>query len=212
MFFLKSESGAVAVDWVVVTAGVVGLGVSAVTVTRGGVQSLGQDVGNSLTGASVARLILNALPGGCASDFETNPGTIGVYASGDRTAGFEFSDVLGSVSGENAMVITSGSTRNGGGTFGGAYLRLNTDEIEAGGTYLISYWARTDGDAHSITLSNQSGRGDNSSLSHSQNLTGTWQQYTHEAVLDVERPVVYFWTQGANQTVAIDDLRYERID
>ena len=54
--FLNSESGAVTVDWVVLTAAIVGLGLAVITSVRSGVQSLGTDIQNSLTSASVASL------------------------------------------------------------------------------------------------------------------------------------------------------------
>lgn len=57
--FCKSESGAVTVDWVVLTAAIVGLGVASVGAVRTGVESLGADIEASLTGASVGRLELN---------------------------------------------------------------------------------------------------------------------------------------------------------
>ena len=54
--FLADESGAVTVDWVVLTAAIVGLGLAVITSVRSGVQSLGTDIQNSLTSASVASL------------------------------------------------------------------------------------------------------------------------------------------------------------
>ncbi|PVH29351.1 hypothetical protein DDE20_08310 [Pararhodobacter oceanensis] len=54
--FAADESGAVTVDWVVLTAAIVGLGLAVVTSVRTGVNSLGTDISNSLTTASVATL------------------------------------------------------------------------------------------------------------------------------------------------------------
>ena len=54
--FLANESGAVTVDWVVLTAAIVGLGLAVITSVRSGVQSLGTEISNSLTSASVATL------------------------------------------------------------------------------------------------------------------------------------------------------------
>lgn len=54
--FLADESGAVTVDWVVLTAAIVGLGLAVITSVRTGVQSLGTDIQTSLTSASVATL------------------------------------------------------------------------------------------------------------------------------------------------------------
>jgi len=47
--FLSSESGAVTVDWVVLTAALVGLGLAVMAVVSGGVENLSNDIGQSLT-------------------------------------------------------------------------------------------------------------------------------------------------------------------
>ena len=46
--FAKSESGAVTVDWVVLTAALVGLGLAVMAVVSSGVENLGTDIRNSL--------------------------------------------------------------------------------------------------------------------------------------------------------------------
>jgi Flp pilus assembly pilin Flp len=46
--FAKSESGAVTVDWVVLTAALVGLGLAVMAVVSSGVENLGNDIRNSL--------------------------------------------------------------------------------------------------------------------------------------------------------------------
>lgn len=52
--FLSSESGAVTVDWVVLTAGIVGLGLATMTVVSSGVQDLGTDVDQTLTNSIIS--------------------------------------------------------------------------------------------------------------------------------------------------------------
>jgi len=54
--FVANESGAVTVDWVVLTAAIVGLGLAVITSVRTGVSALGSDISNSLSSASVASL------------------------------------------------------------------------------------------------------------------------------------------------------------
>ena len=54
--FRNDEDGAVTVDWVVLTAAIVGLGLAVITSVRTGVGNLGTDISNSLTSASVATL------------------------------------------------------------------------------------------------------------------------------------------------------------
>jgi Flp pilus assembly pilin Flp len=51
--FAADESGAVTVDWVVLTAAIVGLGIAVVTSVRGGVQTLGTNISTSLTTGTV---------------------------------------------------------------------------------------------------------------------------------------------------------------
>ncbi|MEM8823282.1 MAG: pilus assembly protein [Pseudomonadota bacterium] len=46
--FAADESGAVTVDWVVLTAALVGLGLAVMTVVRGGVSNLSGDVDTTL--------------------------------------------------------------------------------------------------------------------------------------------------------------------
>lgn len=54
--FVATDTGAVTVDWVVLTAAVVGLGLASVAAVRTGTGNLGDDIETSLSGASVATL------------------------------------------------------------------------------------------------------------------------------------------------------------
>lgn len=47
--FVTDESGAVTVDWVVLTAAIVGLGIAVVASVRTGVTTLGTNISTSLT-------------------------------------------------------------------------------------------------------------------------------------------------------------------
>jgi Flp pilus assembly pilin Flp len=47
--FAKDESGAVTVDWVVLTAAIVGLGIAVLTTVSGGVNTLSADIAGDLT-------------------------------------------------------------------------------------------------------------------------------------------------------------------
>jgi len=51
--FRKSEEGAVSVDWVVLTAAVVGLGVAAVSTVSGGIDSLATKISSGVADESV---------------------------------------------------------------------------------------------------------------------------------------------------------------
>lgn len=54
--FLLSDDGAVTVDWTVLAAAIVGLGIATVAAVRTGVVSLGGDIDTALTSASIASL------------------------------------------------------------------------------------------------------------------------------------------------------------
>lgn len=58
--FAKSESGAVTVDWVVLTAAIVGLGLAVMAVVSGGVQDLAQDIDTQLVGQGIDTTFDNA--------------------------------------------------------------------------------------------------------------------------------------------------------
>ena len=51
--FASEEDGAVTVDWVVLTAAVVGLGVAALAAVRGGMASLTAKVDSTMSGMSI---------------------------------------------------------------------------------------------------------------------------------------------------------------
>ncbi len=51
--FRKDEEGAVTVDWVVLTAAVVGLGVAGVSTVQGGVNGLAGSISSGVSGQTV---------------------------------------------------------------------------------------------------------------------------------------------------------------
>ncbi len=51
--FLNSESGAVTVDWVVLTAAIVGLGLAVMAVVSAGVENLSSDIETQLTNQAI---------------------------------------------------------------------------------------------------------------------------------------------------------------
>jgi len=54
--FREDESGAVTVDWVVLTAAIVGLGIAVLTTVRTGINDLGGEISTALTDAKVTDL------------------------------------------------------------------------------------------------------------------------------------------------------------
>ncbi|MCV6825267.1 MULTISPECIES: Flp family type IVb pilin [Halocynthiibacter] len=51
--FVKDESGAVTVDWVVLTAAIVGLGIAVLASVRGGVTTLSGNISTAVAGVAV---------------------------------------------------------------------------------------------------------------------------------------------------------------
>lgn len=60
MSFIQNETGAVTVDWVVLTAGLVGLGLAVMTVVSSGTQDLGTDIDENLSGNIVSVYFLGS--------------------------------------------------------------------------------------------------------------------------------------------------------
>ena len=54
--FAADESGAVTVDWVVLTAAIVGLGIAVVASVRGGVNNVAEEIGGSMSGVKIQKL------------------------------------------------------------------------------------------------------------------------------------------------------------
>ncbi|MDJ0637535.1 MAG: hypothetical protein QNJ20_01775 [Paracoccaceae bacterium] len=54
--FINDESGAVTVDWVVLTAAIVGLGIAVLTSVQGGTTSLANKISSSLANAQIQTL------------------------------------------------------------------------------------------------------------------------------------------------------------
>jgi len=52
--FKNDESGAVTVDWVVLTAAIVGLGIAVMATVSGGVQNLSGDINKQLSGQGIS--------------------------------------------------------------------------------------------------------------------------------------------------------------
>ena len=52
--FFADESGAVTVDWVVLTAALVGLGLAVMSLVSGGIEDLSDDINDGLAGQTIA--------------------------------------------------------------------------------------------------------------------------------------------------------------
>jgi Flp pilus assembly pilin Flp len=65
--FARDDDGAVTVDWVVLTAAVVGLGIAVITAISSGVGGVGGSVERSVSGLSISALDVNSIHGGGGS-------------------------------------------------------------------------------------------------------------------------------------------------
>jgi len=59
--FAKNESGAVTVDWVVLTAAIVGIAIAVLTVVSGGINNAANAINNQLNSASTNTSISGAI-------------------------------------------------------------------------------------------------------------------------------------------------------
>ena len=58
MNFMRDEDGAVTVDWVVLTAAIVGLGIAVLTSVSGGTTSLADKISSELAGTTISTYYL----------------------------------------------------------------------------------------------------------------------------------------------------------
>lgn len=139
-------------------------------------------------------------------DFETlddvNPYQDSVYAS---------NGTLGSVSGDNALVFTTDNTFDAG-NYGGVELPVPTGDLVIGETYRLSFWARTDGPDQDMTISYQSGGGGpHNFISTTVTATGDWQYFEVTDTLDAIHTKLFIWGEDANDTFAVDAVRFEQV-
>lgn len=80
--FINDESGAVTVDWVVLTAALVGLGLAVMSVVSGGVENISNDIGQSLANQSVGGTTF----GGAATINSAADGVLDITAATDGQA------------------------------------------------------------------------------------------------------------------------------
>lgn len=88
--FLSDEGGAVSVDWVVLSAGLVALGIATIAVVSGGVESLSQETSDELSGISVGT-VFSAAASLLSTDFSDG---IGEWVGGTVANLAGFGEVL----------------------------------------------------------------------------------------------------------------------
>ena len=96
--FFRSEAGAVTVDWVVLTAALVGLGLAVLAVVSGGIEELSGNISTDLAAMEVNLNPFAAPAGAGGGAFQTqawdarNPGIYDIYSN--WMAGFEDQQLL----------------------------------------------------------------------------------------------------------------------
>jgi hypothetical protein len=106
--FLRNQSGAVTVDWVVLTAATVGLGLASLAAVRIGVNDLGADVETSLSNARVAAMTgMNglALRLDLASFLGSSPVTVSTNRGAGRDSDFRVENVIGPDGVEETVLV-----------------------------------------------------------------------------------------------------------
>ncbi len=103
--FLKSESGAITVDWTVLTASLAGMGLAVGSVVSGGLQDLSNDIRNFLTGVEMSAEFRDLVGQVCA-DAGLGGGTGGMTHQGMPVTAmliYQSSDFIGGLPDETSM-------------------------------------------------------------------------------------------------------------
>lgn len=132
-------------------------------------------------------------------DFESNTEGFMVYPPG------LFSRNGSAYQGANSLEIKSGGAHNAGGTYGGASAVMPA--LTLGKLYTFSFWAKNSANAGQVTVSVQSGAGDQNCLSFSFAPTSQWQQYSKTCRLDLIKDQVFFWSSNANGSFLVDNIK-----
>lgn len=103
--FLEDEGGAVTVDWVVLTAALVGLGLAVMSVVSEGVRALSEDIGTQLSSDGIIR---TSFSDGSVS-FEAAAAALGVDVSGEIAAlrGLSNQELAGLIASTSATAASS---------------------------------------------------------------------------------------------------------
>lgn len=91
--FLRDEAGAVTVDWTVLTAGLVGMGLATVAVVSGGVEALSRDVDAQLREGHIISAFSSFAPGDILAEMDFSDG-LGAWVGGRVVDLAGFGEVL----------------------------------------------------------------------------------------------------------------------
>ncbi|WP_371154799.1 hypothetical protein [Jannaschia sp. 2305UL9-9] len=113
--FLSNESGAVTVDWVVLTAALVGLGLAVMGVISTGIEQQSDNIDNQLTSGTIIRTAFTGSPAAARDTACTTYGSCDTSLSSSALQALTTAD-LGNVS---AVTYGSDYASNNGMTFDG---------------------------------------------------------------------------------------------
>lgn len=112
--FLKDDSGAITVDWTVLTAGIAGLSLASVTVVSGGVENLSNDIRNALEGVEISAEFRDLIGRVCL-DAGFPDGTAGMTHNGmpvNAILIYQASDFIGGLPAEAGAVAAGGMSHS----------------------------------------------------------------------------------------------------
>lgn len=136
--FLSSESGAVTVDWVVLSAALVGMGVVSVTAVQTGTTTLGAQIENTLNNARIAALEFPYLMQGLSPELAQNRANHYARASTEQIIAFHQSRanyLMGAIAQGHFTPTGDVSNLSAGETLDVLY--LHRQELVARGAYPV---------------------------------------------------------------------------
>lgn len=89
--FIDDESGAVTVDWVIMSAGMVGMAIAVVALVSGGIEDLSSDAANEMSGFEIRTTFASAATALLSNDFS---GGLGGFVGGTVASVIGFGEVL----------------------------------------------------------------------------------------------------------------------
>ncbi len=224
--FLKSESAAVTVDWVVLTGSVVGLGIATMAVVSGGVENLSTDVATGLADQSPNGNFnwgQSADPTQTSMDF--TGGSAGGWSGGTVMSPIAaLGEMLVLDSGEEALLQMSFPEGTDTATFtfdliGGDSLDNEVASITANGTLVASARGRytgtmefTDAGAPGVTIETET-------LSSGTNLGGAadqgWRESVTRVTVTVDNPdtdMTFGVRSGADQQISDEFFAIDNVE
>lgn len=110
--FFEAEDGAVTVDWVVITASLVGLGLAVISLISRGTEEVSNDIDSALTSGSIIQTsFLKAVTDGMTLDATISPGSL--FEDLDYATAFSFQMDVSLNAGDEGILFEAGGTGRG---------------------------------------------------------------------------------------------------